>query len=694
MKSPFTTLYHSQRISSLKMGHLKYLLNMIIIAVLALLVSASEIGLRTERFFYDLNVTHMNRSLPPDNIMIIALDEITFDVIADEMNGLHWPYPRSFHAKVLDNLHQAGAKAVFLDFIFDLESGYGEDDDKSLVESLNKIPTILAAEYNEKTICPPLPLFIESGAHAGNSSSPVDMDHIIREMRNAVKIPSTFQEAVFYYSGGIFKQTSRLETEISLPSVESALYQIIHPGKKRPPAGYIHFFGPPDSFQTVSWFEVFNSDLFSIHKDAFKDKTVFIGKTITASVTPGKQSDIFSVPYGSALMAGVEIRANAYATLAEKKTKYLINDVYFPVTFFLYVILFSFLVGRTKDVFICFFVFLCSILLLSSLTIFLYMNNYILIVMPFFVFSAFYYIFTIVTRYVDERDRRLLTQAQLFNYLPERVARHIMENPIGLAMAGDRKVITLLFADIAGFTTLSEALSPEIVVPVLQEHLKDMTKAIFDHEGTLDKYLGDGIMAFWGAPEHQENHADLALSAAAHMLNALDSANAGRRKKGIEPLHMRIGLHTGEAVVGNIGSELFIDYTAIGDNVNTASRIEGVSKYFGTRITISDACINALCGQLPDNLFKLGRVAVKGKKEPLLLYTLSTPETHQAFLDLKECLELMEKNDYRKAKHRLSETLEIFPEFGPALFHDSKFKDNIGPSLDKSGKPYWKLEGK
>ena len=210
---------------------------------------------------------------------------------------------------------------------------------------------------------------------------------------------------------------------------------------------------------------------------------------------------------------------------------------------------------------------------------------------PFLIFSSLYFVYTALEGYIRERDAKLLIRAQLFRYLPERVARHMMSQPFRMAMAGDRSEITVLFADLARIPTLSEALPTNAVITLLQSHLKDMTETIFAHEGTLDKFLGDGIMAFWGAPDPQENQADLAIAAAFEMLQRVEAANDERERAGLPKLSMRIGLHSGTAVVGNVGSSLYIDYTAIGDTVNTASRTEGINKFFGTNMLVSDACL-------------------------------------------------------------------------------------------------------
>lgn len=673
------------------------------ISLLAVLLAASPAGWYLDRVVYDDNVVRLNRAPVPEDVVIVALDDITFDVMADEMDGLVWPYPRSFHAAVLEHLADAGAKAVFLDIILDLESGFGPDDDAVLKTALGRIPTVLAGEYAPGTVIGPLPGLVDAGGIPANVTIPLDVDHKARFMKAADPFPRSFAEAVRYYTGnllpGFFSsgsgmaRTGRDESD-SVPSVEQALARLASRTNALPAPGFIHFYGPAGSFETLSYFEVVNKDLFADHAHRFTDRVVFVGRTIRASVTPDEQPDVFAVPYGNTMMAGVEIHANAYASLIHGQTRYrAASRVMLPAMILWFVLTFLVL-NRISSPWTGFLSTAGSLGGLKLCNYFLYMHHLVWMVSPFAFFTVICYGTSLVRHYVKERDRRLFTQAQLFHYLPGRVAAHVLRHPQKLAMAGDRKQITLLFGDIAGFTTLSETHAPEVIIPLLQEHLRDMTQAIFDHDGTLDKYIGDGIMAFWGAPEDQENHADLALAAAVAMLVSLDQANRKRQAGGRDGLHLRIGLHTGEAVVGNIGSDLFIDYTAIGDNVNTASRIEGAGKYFGTRLTISGECLAALTGNPGVPVTRLGNVAVKGRKTPVALFTVAddmTAPAHRALVPFFDC---MDSGQFDKARICLGTVLEVYPDFGPALFHQARFQSDNRPLLSDGHLWYWQLEGK
>ncbi len=196
----------------------------------------------------------------------------------------------------------------------------------------------------------------------------------------------------------------------------------------------------------------------------------------------------------------------------------------------------------------------------------------------------------------------------------------ILQDPSKVKLGGEVREVTVFFSDVKGFTTLSEKSTPQELVKVMNEYFTLMTEEILKRGGVLDKYIGDAIMAFWGAPIDDENQADNALQAAIEMTKKLKAFNLKLKDKGKPEIGMRIGIYTGPALAGNIGSELRLNYTVMGDTVNVASRLEGVNKEYGTQIIIGENVKNKLKGKY--DLKGLGSVAVKGRGEPLNIYTL------------------------------------------------------------------------
>ncbi len=187
-------------------------------------------------------------------------------------------------------------------------------------------------------------------------------------------------------------------------------------------------------------------------------------------------------------------------------------------------------------------------------------------------------------------------------------------------MGGEEKFITILFSDIRGFTGVSEKLSPQKLVGMLNQYFNAMSEEILKHKGILDKYIGDAIMAFWGAPVPDENQADNAVQAAIGMKEQLENFNKKQKEKGQPEINIGIGIYSGLAVVGNVGSETRFDYTAIGDSVNIASRIEGLTKTYQTKIIISETVKEKLKEKYFLEL--LGSVSIRGRNEPVKIYKI------------------------------------------------------------------------
>jgi adenylate cyclase len=231
---------------------------------------------------------------------------------------------------------------------------------------------------------------------------------------------------------------------------------------------------------------------------------------------------------------------------------------------------------------------------------------------------VFAYVAIVGERWADTEHHRREVRQAFSRYVSPSVVEALLKDPSKLKLGGERRRMTVLFSDLRGFTTLSEGLAPEKLVEVLNRYLHAMTEIVFEEGGVLDKYIGDAVMAFWNAPFDQADHATRGLRTAVRMKKKLKEMNeTGAFPKGIT-LKVGVGLNAGEMVVGNIGGEQRYDYTVIGDSVNLASRTESLCKEYGAEILITENVFNELKGEFL--LRKLDKVAVKGKKEPILLY--------------------------------------------------------------------------
>ena len=234
--------------------------------------------------------------------------------------------------------------------------------------------------------------------------------------------------------------------------------------------------------------------------------------------------------------------------------------------------------------------------------------------------------FTLLTviKFWREEHAKKFIHGAFAHYLAPSVISQIMDDPDSLSLEGQEKEITIEFSDIRSFTSLSEKLTPTQVTDLLHDYLTPMTRIITQHDGTLDKFIGDAVMAFWNAPLDIEDHQYKALQGALAQLEKLDELNEVFIEKYGFTIAIGIGVHSGPVRVGNMGSADLFDYTLIGDNVNLASRLEGLTKFYGQQIVVSQSIVDA-CGER--YVFRhLDSVRVKGKEKPVTIFTAYTLE--------------------------------------------------------------------
>ena len=230
---------------------------------------------------------------------------------------------------------------------------------------------------------------------------------------------------------------------------------------------------------------------------------------------------------------------------------------------------------------------------------------------------------TVMKFWREEKQKKFIHGA-FSHYLAPAVIKQIYDSPESLSLQGQEKEVTVMFSDVRGFTTLSEQLTPTQVTDLLHDYLTPMTRVITQNMGTLDKFIGDAIMAFWNAPLDVPDHQKKAVSSALRMLTHLEELNVGFKEKFGLTIKIGIGLHCGRVRVGNMGSADLFDYTLIGDNVNLTSRLEGLTKYYGQKLIVSQAMREA-CGDAYSYM-ELDAVRVKGKHEPITIHTAMTHE--------------------------------------------------------------------
>jgi adenylate cyclase len=267
---------------------------------------------------------------------------------------------------------------------------------------------------------------------------------------------------------------------------------------------------------------------------------------------------------------------------------------------------------------------------------------------------------SIVHHVVTERERRWVRQAFSRYVSPNRVA-HLMAHPDQLRLGGQRRVCSFVFTDLVGFTTLMEKTDAAQVVALLNEYLEGMLVIVFKHEGTLERIMGDAVAVLFSAPVTQQDHCQRALDCALEM-HVFATAYARRlQAQGVPWGHTRIGVHSGEVIVGNFGGKALFDYRALGDPINTASRLEGVNKHLGTRVCVSQAIVDG-CPGAPVRV--VGRLVLKGRSQPLRTYEpLAVIDSAQCAgaTDYSAAMQLLESGDARGALAAFESLAERHP---------------------------------
>ena len=389
----------------------------------------------------------------------------------------------------------------------------------------------------------------------------------------------------------------------------------------------INYMGPPQTFPHYSISDILAGRL---PKDTFRGKIVLVGATAVGIY------DLRVTPF-SATFPGVEIHANVIDNILHRN--FLIHS---SVTRFIDVcsiVLFGLILGllipRLRPItgMIAAFLMIAAFALINFF-IFFSFNTWLNLVYPLITMATIYLGITIYHYFKEEREKKKIRGAFQY-YLTSSVINEMLKDPDKLKLGGDKKDLTVLFSDIRGFTTISEKMTPEELVALLNEYLTTMTNQVFHYDGLLDKYMGDAIMAVFGAPLDQPDHALRACRTSLAMMKELHKLQEKWKAEGRPAFDIGVGLNSGDMVVGNMGSEMRFDYTVMGDMVNLGSRLEGINKEYGTNIIISeftyDKVKDAMCCR------ELDGVRVKGKLKPVNIYELlGEKKDEAAFKDLLE----------------------------------------------------------
>ncbi|HHK60470.1 MAG TPA: adenylate/guanylate cyclase domain-containing protein [Desulfobacterales bacterium] len=572
----------------------------------------------TDAFFVWRN--RIRPPAPPDDIVIVAIDEPSMQEL-----GLRWPWPRTVHAALIDNLSQAGAAVIGFDILFAEPSRPAADD--LLAAAMRRAGNVVLVEdygmiedqgqYREMWIRP-IPPLLQAARATGLATIDRDADGFIRRTAPARTTPfgtlPSFASAVLEayrqerQTGEAAKQQSG---SVAAPSPNTSPF-------------LIDLLGPPRTIPTVSYYQALAPDL--LPADTFTGKIVLVGRALQAGADLD-DPDHFAYPFlrsSGAAIPGVEIHAAIIDTLLRGRR---ITPQPVGVTALLLAVTLG--LGTLALVYLppwlgaLGFVVAAASFTAGQFLFFLQARILGPVTLPLSGFTATFLLFQIYRIVVLDREKRFIKHA-FKHYVAPSVVDRLLADPKQLNLSGEYYETTVLFTDLAGFTTISEKMEPMTLRHFLTEYFSEMVEVMLANQGTLDKFIGDALMCFFGVPVRTADHPIQALQCAWEMQQRLAALNPGWEARGLPRLTMRIGINTGTVVAGNMGTRSLFNYTIMGDTVNLASRLEGANKPYGTRIMVGEATHE----RAGDRFFfrRLDRLRVKGKNEPIWVFELLGPQ--------------------------------------------------------------------
>ena len=535
------------------------------------------------------------------DIVVVAIDEKSIDKLG------RWPWPREIHGKVVDKLSKAGARAVAFDVLFTEPDKQQPASDAALAAAAHRAGNVVSAFFYRGGMDGALvgsdPLFpfpaLLKESFVGFVNFNPDPDGVCRHGHLFSITGDNVYPSLAVATLAVSRKKTFQQLLPELPVVVD----------KDPLVArneiFINFAVPSDDSYPI--YPI--ADLLDgkVSNDKLKDKIVLVGGTAAALF------DVKAIPYAP-IYYGVLIHANVIDNLIS-------GDYLHPASgavAALFVLLLGLAFGIALPRLSSWGKVASTIGTIGAgicVSMWLFTSRHVVLptVPPLLAVLGCYAAVTFYRLLIEEREKRKI-KGSFRQYLSPKIIDIITRDPSKLSLGGEEREVSVFFLDIAGFTTMSEALKPTQLVEVMNNCLTEFSRIILKHDGLINKYIGDCIMAFWNAPAEQAGHAAMACRAALDCLKVLPDINRRFQDKGLPRIDCRIGINTGTVVVGNMGSNERFDYTVMGDPVNLASRLEGANKSYHTRIMISDTTFEQAKDVIEAR--DLDLIRVKGKKEP------------------------------------------------------------------------------
>jgi len=645
-----------------------------------------------ENRYYDFRMrTHLDSKFSDSDVVLLKIDDYTLQKLGT------WPLPRTVYADMLEKLKSFEVKVVGMDIMFPekspdpasdqafvdairefqtdgrrvfiaytLASGLDEVLEEAPLEMLNdaiQTQNAAGADLNPQKITRytfPIEDFVTAEVGLGTINSQEDTDGIFRQYHLISNIDSIYYGSLALNAFEAFKDEkhtikifSNLTAELTL---DGKPLEISREGETK-----IRYVGSSENFPELSLYDLLNADPKNEGlKKLLKNKIVFVGSTAVGA------HDLRPAPIDSK-MPGVYSHINM--------TYMLLNQYFFrpsndSVKVSLAILILGMLILLASSLLENAFI---EVLTLAALIVGAYQLDKLYLLPEGYETKLFYCFFCFIASYSwstfwefwESNLEKRKIKGTFARYVAPTVVEEMLKDPEKLKIGGQRMDITCLFSDVRDFTSISEGLSATDLAHSLNYYMTEMTDIVFETKGTLDKYIGDAIVAIWGAPLSIGNHAQQAVEAAMAMMDEMPSINEEFRRLGRPEFKVGIGLNTGECSVGNMGSSRIFSYTALGDNMNLGARLEGLCKYYGCQILISEFTHQRLSGIKSRPIDK---VIVKGKTEPVLVFEVlhrrhplnNHPNAYELYM---KGYDLFSEREFQKA-------MEVFQELKSLVEND------------------------
>ncbi len=682
--------------------HIRFIFSALFGVLIAYLISISSFGRGAELNMYDVLFQFSRSSRVPDSsIVILAIDQNSLQYF--KKRNTSWPWPRDLYKITTDYLARAGAKAIVYDFHFnepdeDRVNSSGAANDSLFAEAIGAAKNVyLAAQlthFNDEdqpgdtVINYPAPVFVRTQEEFNfdKSYAPLlqfqkasqgigvvnflpDEDGVCR------RIPLKFtlhQKPLYTLSYQVYKNIA--DPSASASTIFSPF--LIYWYGKGGPDGVFKYYSIHAAI--VSALKENAGRLPDIPSTVFKNKIVFIGSNAAGLL------DIRNTPFTSeAPYPGVEIHATVLSNLLQH---HFIRELSMLLLFVIGLTLACIVslisnYGKNVGTSTIAVALLAIVVSICSVQLFVYLLWWVKIIFPIGAI-LFTYMISIGWSFATEGRAKRNMEKIFGRYVNPHVVQALVENPDTAQVGGVEVEATVMFSDIEGFTTISEGKSPRELVQFLNEYFSQATDIVFKHNGTIDKFIGDAVMVLFGAPLPNEKHAIHACRAAYEFSKHVKEMARGARERGEPVFSTRIGINSGKMIVGNIGAHRKMEYTAIGDTVNLSSRLEGVNKFYGTSIIMSET--TAVQARDEFIIREMDLIRVKGKNFPITIYELvckkeeATEHLLKSIQTFESALHLYRAQQWNDAIQMFNTVLHTLPDDASNMYIErcAEYADN------------------